>query len=105
VVEDNRTFSWGDWVGTSLTYRFDMARARTLTAGFEGKVDLRAYQGSRDVSPSPIEFVNINRLDRTAALFLQDERQISEYWQLDLGVRLDVSQYRCSSISPRVALI
>ena len=105
TVEDNRTRSWGDWVGTSLTYRFDVARVGTLTAGLEGKVDLRALQSSQDVMPTAVEFVNINRRDRTFALFLQDERQLSRHWKLDLGIRLDRSHYRPSFVSPRVALI
>jgi outer membrane receptor for ferrienterochelin and colicins len=105
AVEDNRTFSWGDWVGTSLTYRFDVAHIGTLTAGLEGKIDLRAFQGSRDVAPVAIEFVNLDRGDKTAALFLQDERQLSEHWKMDLGVRLDVSQNRRSFVSPRAAFI
>ena len=105
AIEDNRTFSWGDWVGTSLTYRFDVPRAGTLTAGLEGKVDLKAFQGSNDVSPQQVEFVNIDRRDRTLGLFLQDERQLSTRWKLNLGVRLDISHYRDSSVSPRAALI
>jgi len=104
-VEDNRTFNWGDWIGSSLTYRFDVPRIGALTAGVEGKVDLRAFQGSKDVQPSAIEFVNIDRRDKTFALFLQDERQFSAQWKLDLGVRLDASYYRRNFVSPRAALI
>ena len=104
-TEDNRTLSWGDWVGTSLTYRLDVRRLGTLTAGLEGQVDLRALQSSSDVSPAPIEFVNIDRRDKTLGLFVQDERQLSQHWKLDLGVRLDLSHYRQSFVSPRAALI
>ena len=105
TVEDNRTFSWGDWVGTSLTYRFDTAHLGTLTVGVEGKFDLKAFQGSSDVTPTPVEYVNINRRDRMLGLFVQDERQLSAHWKMDLGIRLDVSHYRSSFVSPRTAFI
>lgn len=105
AVEDNRTFSWGDQIGSSLTYRMDGARLGTLTAGLESKIDLRAYQGSRDIAPTPAEFVNIDVRDKTFAIFVQDERQLSSRWKLDLGVRFDASYYRRSFVSPRAALI
>ena len=105
AVEDNRTYSWGDRIGTSLTYRFNVASIGSLTAGLEGKVDVRAFQGAKDVAPTNIEFVNINRRDKMFGLFLQDERQLSPHWKMDLGVRLDVSYYRRSFVSPRTAFI
>lgn len=104
-VEDNRTASDSDWIGTGLTYRFEAARLGTLTAGAEAQIDVRISQAARDVSPVPIEFVNIDRGDRMYALFLQDERRLSSRWKLDLGVRLDGSAYRRSFVSPRAALI
>src|SRR5258705_2500354 len=42
VVEDNRTFSESDWIGTRLSYRFYVPHIGTLTAGTEGEIDLRA---------------------------------------------------------------
>ena len=104
-VEDNRTFSYSDWIESQLTYRFDVARLGTLTAGVETQFDLRTFQGSQDVSPVPVEFVNINRGDKMYALFVQDERKLSRHWRLDLGVRLDGSAYRRNFVSPRAALI
>ena len=104
-IEDNRTASDSDWIGTQLTYRFDVAHLGTLTAGAETEIDLRTFQGSKDVSPVPIEFVNINIRDKTYSLFLQDERRLSSRLTLDLGVRLDGSAYRHSFVSPRAALI
>jgi iron complex outermembrane receptor protein len=105
VVEDNRTNSDSDWIGTQLTYRFEAAHLGTLTAGAETEIDTRIFQGAGDVSPTPLEFVNIRRGDKTYALFLQDERRLSSRWTLDLGVRWDGSAYRQSFISPRAALI
>jgi outer membrane receptor protein involved in Fe transport len=105
VIEDNRTASYSDWIGTQLTYRFDVAHVGTLTAGAESELDLRTFQGSQDVSPVPIEFVNINVRDKTSSLFVQDERRLSRHLTLDLGVRVDGSAYRQSFVSPRAALI
>ena len=105
VVEDNRTFSESDWIGTRLSYRFDASRLGTLTAGAEGTIDLRAYQGSMDVEPVPMVFVNIDQRDRTLAFFLQDEKQLSPHWSLNLGARYDLSIYRENFVSPRAALI
>jgi len=104
-VEDNRTASDSDWIGTQLTYRFDVTHLGTLTAGAEAQFDLRTFQGSRDVAPVPITFVSINRRDKMYAVFLQEERSISRQWTLDLGVRLDGSAYRQSFVSPRAAVI
>lgn len=105
VVEDNRTFSESDWIGTRLSYRFDVQHLGTLTAGVEGTLDLRAYQGSKDVEPVPMVFVNIDKRDRTLAFFLQDEKQLSLHWSLNLGARYDLSIYRENFVSPRAALI
>jgi len=105
VIEDNRTFSESDWIGMRLSYRFDVPHIGTLTAGTGGEIDLRAYQGSKDVAPVPQVFVNINQRERTVAWFVQDERRLSAHWSLNLGARLDLSNYRRSFVSPRVALI
>lgn len=105
VVEDNRTFSESDWIGTRVSYRFDVSHLGTLTAGAEGTLDLRAYQGSIDVEPVPMVFVDINKRDRTLAFFLQDETQLSTHWSLNLGARYDLSAYRKNFVSPRAALI
>ena len=48
VVEDNRTASDSDWIGTQLTYRFDVAHLGTLTAGAEARIrpaDIAELQG------------------------------------------------------------
>ncbi len=105
VVEDNRTFSESDWIGSRVSYRFDVSHLGTFTAGAEGTIDLRAYQGSIDVEPVPLVFVNIDKRDRTLAFFLQDEKQLSTHWSLNLGARYDLSIYRKNFVSPRAALI
>ena len=105
VTEDNRTASDSDWIGSQLTYRFDVAHLGTLTAGTEAEFDVRTLQSSKDVSPVPLDLVSIDRGDKMYAVFLQDERILSKRWTLDLGVRLDGSAYRQSFVSPRAALI
>ena len=105
VVEDNRTFSESDWIGTRLSYRFNASRLGTVTVGAEGTIDLRAYQGSQDIEPVPMVFVNIDRRDRTLAFFVQDEKALSAHWSLNLGARYDLSVYRANFVSPRAALI
>jgi outer membrane receptor for ferrienterochelin and colicins len=104
-IEDNRQDLLGDWVGTELTYRFDVARLGTLTVGSEAKFDLRNIQSDYDVSPLHVGIMNIDRRDRSVALFAQDERKLSDHWTLDLGIRFDYSSYRHSFLSPRAALI
>ena len=49
--------------------------------------------------------MNIDRRDKSFALFAQDELALSRRWKLDLGIRLDVSAYRHNFVSPRAALI
>jgi len=105
VVEDNRTFSESDWIGTRLSFRLNASRLGTVTVGAEGTIDLRAYQGSQDVQPAPMVFVNIDKRDRTLAFFVQDEKPLSVRWSLNLGVRYDLSLYRTNFVSPRAALI
>ena len=105
VVEDNRTFSESDWIGTRLSFRLNASRLGTVTVGAEGTIDLRAYQGSQDVQPAPVVFVNIDKRDRTLAFFVQDEKPLSVRWSLNLGVRYDLSLYRTNFVSPRAALI
>ncbi|HKW99573.1 MAG TPA: TonB-dependent receptor [Bryobacteraceae bacterium] len=104
-IEDNRQPFLGDWVGTELAYRFDLAHLGTLTLGGEGKIDLRSLQEDYDVSPEPVGIMHIERRDKQVALFAQDERKLSDRWTLDLGLRFDHSSYRHDSVSPRAALI
>jgi outer membrane receptor for ferrienterochelin and colicins len=105
LVEDNRTFSESDWIGSRLSYRFDVSHLGTLTVGAQSELDLRAYQGSKDVEPVPMVFVNINKRDKTLAFFVQDEKKLSPHWSLNLGARYDLSTYRRNFVSPRAALI
>lgn len=104
-VEDNRDDSDGKWIGSELTYRVDVRGLGSLTAGVEGKADLRAIQTDRDVSPSLYTYLSTSNPDRNLALFLQDERKLSSHWTLDLGGRIDRSALLRDFFSPRAALI
>ncbi len=104
-VEDNRSLFMGDWVGTQVTYRFDLSSRDTFTLGSEAKFDLRNRQSEFDVSPEPLQIMNVDRRDRSFALFAQDERKLSDRWKVNLGIRFDFSSYRSSFLSPRAALI
>jgi outer membrane receptor for ferrienterochelin and colicins len=104
-IEGNRSRSDSDWIGTQLTYRFEVARLGTLTAGAEAQIDLRTLQSSQDFPPDPREFVSIDRGDKMYAAFLQVERKLASRWTLNLGLRADGSAYRRNFASPRAALI
>jgi outer membrane receptor for ferrienterochelin and colicins len=102
---DGRNGAKGDWVGSQLTYRFRVPRLGFLTIGGEGSWDLRANEFTREVWPTPQDFLEINRLDRKAGAFFQQEVELSGRWKLYLGGRLDGSRYHGASFSPRVGLI
>lgn len=104
-IEDERESFVGDWAGTEVTYRFDVAHLGTVTAGSEVKFDLRNIQQDYERRPVPEQIMYIDRRDKAVALFAQDERKLSARWTLDLGVRFDYSAYRHDFISPRAALI
>jgi outer membrane receptor protein involved in Fe transport len=57
------------------------------------------------VSPVPVSYLNTSHPDRSLALFLQDEKKLSERWTLDLGLRFDKPHNYHDSVSPRAALI
>ena len=105
LVEDNRTFSESDWIGSRLSYRFDVSHLGTLTVGAQSEIDVRDYQGSKDVEPVPMVFVNIDKRDKTLGFFVQEEKKLSPHWSLDLGARYDLTTYRKNFVSPRAALI
>jgi len=105
AVEDNRQSEIGNWVGSQLTYRVRPFFAGDITLGVEGDVDIRAFLTDYDVSPAPVTYLSTNHPDRTLALFMQDEKKLSDRWKLDVGLRLDESAYRANFVSPRAALI
>jgi outer membrane receptor for ferrienterochelin and colicins len=105
AVEDNRQNELGNWIGTQLTYRVRPFFAGDITLGVESSMDIRARLTDYDVSPIPVSYLNTSHPDRSLALFLQDERKLSERWKLDLGGRFDKSHNYRDFLSPRAALI
>jgi iron complex outermembrane receptor protein len=102
---DARNVAKGDWMGTELTYRFRVPLIGFLTVGSEASWDLRTLLESYYVSPVYESVPPVNRLDRSVALFFQDEWKFSRHWTLYLGGRLDDSRIHQLALTPRAALI
>ncbi len=105
VVEDNRTNILGNWVGSAVTYGSRPFVIGDITVGLDTKFDLRNLQESFDVSPVPVQYLLTNHPEQSLALFMQDEKQLSERWKLDVGLRFDKSSFGTNFLSPRAALI
>ncbi len=105
AVEDNRQSELGNWIGTEVTYRTRPFFAGDITLGVDSSIDIRAFLTDYDVSPVPIQYLSTNHPDRSLALFLQDEKKLSERWRLDVGLRVDISAIHPDFVSPRGALI
>jgi outer membrane receptor for ferrienterochelin and colicin len=90
---------------SQLTYRVRVPHAGALTLGATGQWDLRALQSSVKVAPVYQELSHTNKRDKLAAVFAQDELELSRHWKLDVGSRLDYSKNRQNSVSPRAAFI
>ena len=105
AVEDNRQSEIGNWIGTEVTYRTRPFFAGDITVGVDSSIDIRAFLTDYDVSPVPVQYLSTNHPDRSLALFLQDEKKLSERWRLDVGLRVDISSIHPDFVSPRAALI
>lgn len=103
-IDVNKEFDAGDWIGSQLNYRFPWLKG-SLTVGTEAKFDLRAVQSTADVQPVFVQNFYVNRLDKYAAGFLQQEWSPGPRWSFNFGVRYDWSWYRSSAVSPRGAII
>ena len=104
-VEDYRDVSNSDWINSKLTYRFNAGHFGRVTVGAETQLDLEARQQSFDLKPLAASFVDINMRDKRMGYFAQQELELSKHWKAVLGARLDTSQYRDNSLSPRAGLI
>jgi len=104
-IEDDREHDYGDWIGSKFTFRLPDSRTGHLTLGSELKIDLRALQNVFDVEPVKQEILSINRPDRYAGIFAQQEWAWGRHWELSLGARFDWSWLKRSSLSPRAAVI
>jgi len=102
---DGRMGGKGDWVGSQLTYRFPVARFGYLTIGSEAGWDLRTQMYAYYAAPVHQDVLSIDRLNRTAALFVQDEWDLSRRWKAYFGGRLDMCRYHAAALTPRVGLV
>jgi outer membrane receptor for ferrienterochelin and colicins len=102
---DNQQRFLGDWIGSQLSYRFALPRFGSLTLGATGQFDVRSLMQSIDVTPVHLEHLSIDKRDRSAAVFAQDEWNFAPRWTVSGGVRFDYSRYRHDFVSPRAALI
>jgi len=105
VTLDGRNVVQGDWVGSELTYRFRVPVAGYLTVGADTEADLRARATAYYAAPIYTLGSSIEHLDRSAAVFFQDEWSLSRKWTLYLGGRLDDSRIHSLMLTPRAALI
>jgi len=105
TVEDSREHDYGDWIGSTVTYRLPDYADGYITVGAEGRFDIRALQNAFDVMPSPVQLLRINRADRYAAFFAQQEWAFGKHWEANFGARFDWSRLKRSAVSPRAALI
>jgi outer membrane receptor for ferrienterochelin and colicins len=104
-VEDYREHDYGDWMGSKFTYRLPDSKTGHLTLGTEVRIDLRALQNAFDVTPRQDQLLWVNRRDRHAAVFAQQEWELGRHWQMNLGLRFDRSWLKGNAVSPRAAVI
>jgi outer membrane receptor for ferrienterochelin and colicins len=104
-VRDNREHDYGDWIGSNVTYRIPDFSSGYLTLGGNFKIDLRALQNVYDVQPRKNPVLWIDRTDRYAGIFAQQEWSLGRCWEFNLGARFDWSWLKSSSVSPRLALV
>jgi outer membrane receptor protein involved in Fe transport len=104
-IEDTREHDYGDWIGSKLTYRLPDSPGGHLTLGSEVSIDLRALQNAFDVQPEKAQWLLVDRRDRYAGLFAQQEWAWGRHWELNLGARFDWSWLKRSAVSPRVSAI
>jgi outer membrane receptor protein involved in Fe transport len=92
-------------MGTELTYRLRVPVFGYMTLGSEAQWDLRSQIDAYYVSPAYAPVAQVDRPDRSLALFLQDEWKFAQHWTLYMAGRLDDSHNHRLQLSPRVALI
>lgn len=105
TIQDLRNIALGDWVDSQVTYSFDARRAGTLTLGLDGSFEFRNLQHNFLLLPDPGDLLLINKPNRQAAVFVQEELKLARRWKAYLGLRFDASRNFASDVSPRLALV
>lgn len=104
-ILDNRDDALGDWISSQLTYSHPVPRIGLLTVGLSGKLELRNLVENEDYSPDQAVNLDISHPDHAAALFAQQEWNLTKRWTAYLGARIDASHNYGSYVSPRLALV
>ena len=104
-VDDSRERDYGDWMGSTFTYRLPDFAHGHVTVGADLRIDLRALQNAFDVEPQPEEILLVNRRDRYAGIFAQQEWTWGKHWEVKVGARYDWSWLKRNAVSPRAAVI
>jgi iron complex outermembrane receptor protein len=104
-VEDDREHDYGDWIGSKFTYRLPDSKTGHLTLGTDVRVDLRALQNAFELVPRQNQLLLVDRRDRYAGVFAQQEWELGRHWQMNLGLRFDRSWLKGNAVSPRAAVI
>ena len=68
-------------------------------------IDLRPLQNAFDVTPQQNQLLWVNKRDRYAGVFAQQEWELGRRWEMNLGLRFDRSWLKGNALSPRVAVI
>ena len=104
-VDDSRERDYGDWMESTFTYRLPDFAHGHVTVGADVRIDLRALQNAFDVEPQPDEILLVDRRDRYAGIFAQQEWSWGKHWEVKVGARYDRSWLKRSAVSPRAAVI
>lgn len=104
-VKDFRNLGRGEWLSSQVTYSHPVPKLGRLTVGTQGTLELQNLQVNYAVTPVPYVELRISRPDRKAAVFAQQEWEISQRWTAYLGLRYDISQNFQSALSPKVAFV
>ncbi len=97
-----RDFNRGDWLDTQIMYERPLGGVGPLTIGIAGFWELRNRQYN---VADGIEQDIDGRPDRGAALFAQQEWNVSPRWKLYGGMRFDDTRNFHRFISPRIAAV
>jgi outer membrane receptor protein involved in Fe transport len=99
AVED---YNRGDWLNTEITYELPVRGVGPLTIGVAAVWDLRSRQYNL---AEGIRQDIISEPERGAAVFAQQEWEISPRWSIFGGLRLDGSSNYGAFLSPRLAAV
>ncbi|HEV2447113.1 MAG TPA: TonB-dependent receptor, partial [Candidatus Sulfopaludibacter sp.] len=92
----------GDTLDSQLTYALPVRQSGTLTVGAQGSWDLRAQQFNMEDGARQ---QYANHPDHEAAIFVQQEWNLTSRWKLYGGVRLEQTRNFGFFVSPRLAAV